>query len=310
VTGRLTVDTWAPLLCLALAAAVRLPASGHAPTAVAGALAAPLAAIAAAWMAGPGAAPWAGCLLALSPIHALASRQVAPESLLVTTLLVAVWLLAVLERYGHPALAVALGLVVGGLASGGAPAFAAVAILLPSWLALRRERRAAAFLSAVVALAVGAAAIVPGLARSPFDYGEIAPSIPATTLQGLVRCAGASFTRVMGLEYHLVVSQARYVLPLTALFVALMVRGAMRLSARPRGLLVAGTLVPLALGAVMALVTGQVAPLQANRLLAALPFVALLTANGLASLSGTRAWAAGTLVGGILAAFLALALAR
>jgi hypothetical protein len=126
----------------------------------------------------------------------------------------------------------------------------------------------------------------------------------------VVRCTGASFTRVLGLEYQLVVPHARYVLPLTALFVTLMLRGAVSLPARPRSLLVAGTLLPFALAAVMALVTGRVAPLQANRQLAALPFAALLTATGLATLRGRSAWAAGALVGGTLAAFLALALAR
>ena len=142
------------------------------------------------------------------------------------------------------------------------------------------------------------------------DYGAIPASIPATSFQGLVRCSGASFTRVIGLEYHLLVSHSRYLLPLTLLFVALMVRGASRLPARPRGLLVAGVLLPFALAAVLALTTGRVTPLQAQRLVAALPFVALLMASGLASLRGLLAWAAGTAVLGTLAAFLALALAR
>jgi hypothetical protein len=298
------------LLCLLAAAALRIPESAHLPAALAGALAAPIAAAAAAAMVRPRAALWAGGFLALSPIHTLASRQAAPEALLVTSLLVAVWLLAALDQHGQRALAAALGLVVGGLLACGTLGFAAAALLLLAWLALRRGRRSAAWLAAGMALAVVAAAASLGLARSPFDYGEIPPWIPETTLAGVVRCAGASFTRVIGLEYQLVVPQARYAVPLTAIFVALMVQGAVRLPARWRALLLAGTFIPIALGAVMALVTGRVSPLQANRLLAALPFVALLMASGLASLSRARAWPAGTLVGGALAAFLALALAR
>ena len=237
------------VLCLVLAAAARVPSSAHLPTAAAGAFAAPLAAIVAAQIAWPRAALFAGLLLALSPIHALASRQAAPEALLVTSLLIALWLLALLDRHGRSALAIALGLVVGGLLACGVAAFAAVATLLPSWLAWRRERRAAASLSAVVALAVVAAAGFLGLARSPFDYGEIPAWMPATTLDRAVRCTGSSFTRVIGLEYHLVVSHSSHLLPLTALFVALMVRGAIRLPARPRGLLLAGALLPFVLGA-------------------------------------------------------------
>jgi hypothetical protein len=115
---------------------------------------------------------------------------------------------------------------------------------------------------------------------------------------------------VAGLEYHLAVPHARYVLPVTALFVALMALGAARLSPRSRGLLVAGAALPFALGATLALVTGRVMPLQATRLVAALPFLAVLLAVGLASLRGRRAWAAGAIVAASLLAFLALALAR
>jgi uncharacterized membrane protein YdjX (TVP38/TMEM64 family) len=67
---------------------------------------------------------------------------------------------------------------------------------------------------------------------------------------------------------------------------------------------------PFLLGVALALVTGRVVPLQAHRMLPALPFAALLTAAGLASLRGVRAWAAGILVGGTVAAFLAVALLR
>jgi hypothetical protein len=149
-----------------------------------------------------------------------------------------------------------------------------------------------------------------GLARSPLDFGEIPSWVPETTAAGVARCAGASFTRVAGIEYHLVVSQARYVLPLTALFVGLMAWGAARLPRRARELLVAGTALPFLLGFALALAAGRVTPLQAHRLVAALPFVALLLAVGLASLRGWRAWVAGVTVGGTVVAFLALALAR
>ena len=80
--------------------------------------------------------------------------------------------------------------------------------------------------------------------------------------------------------------------------------------ARGRGLLVAGALLPFALGATLALATGRVTPLQATRLLAGLPFVAILMAVGLASLRGRRAWAAGAAALGALLSFLTLALAR
>jgi len=303
-----------------LAASMRLPGLGagegpseaalRLPSAIAGALGTGLAALVAAELAGPVAAFWAGGLIALSPIYTLASREATPEAPLVLILLLALWLVVRVEASGRNVDATALGLAVGGLAVSGVAAFAAVAILLPAWAALSRERRGVALLAALVALAMTAAAGVFGLARSPFDYGDIPPWMPATTLAGVVRCTGASFTRVVGLEYHLAVSQARYVLPLLALFVVLMLRGAARLPARTRGLLVAGTLLPFAFGAAMALITGRVTPLQANRLLAALPFVAVLMATSLASLRGTRAWAAGTTVAGTLVAFLALALAR
>ena len=51
-------------------------------------------------------------------------------------------------------------------------------------------------------------------------------------------------------------------------------------------------------------------PLQAMRLLAGLPFVAVLMAAGLASLGGLRAWTGGAVVGGALVSFLTLALVR
>jgi len=300
----------ASVLVLLLAAAVRLTASDHLAVALLGALGAPLAALVAWQVVGPHAAPWAGILVALSPIHTLVSRAAGAEAPLVLLLLAALWLMLGLELEASPLRAMAVGFALGTLVASGVTAFAAVALLSLIWLTWRPERRALGALSASTAgTLVGAAALL-GLARSPLDYGEIPAWIPETTLERVVRCAGASFTRVIGLEYQLLVSHARYLLPLTALLVALMLRGAKRLPARPRGLLLAGALVPFALGAAMSVVTGRMTPLQANRLLAALPFVALLMASGLGSLSGTRAWAAGTAVAGTLAAFLALALRR
>jgi hypothetical protein len=124
----------------------------------------------------------------------------------------------------------------------------------------------------------------------------------------MARCAGASFTRVAGLEYHLVVSRALEVVPLTALAVGLMALGASRVEPRTRALLVAGAALPFLLGLALAPALGRVAPLQAHRMIAGLPFVAVLMAIGLASLRGLGASMAGAAVGGTVAAFLALAL--
>lgn len=261
----------------------------------------------AARLVGRSAAPWAAALLALSPIHLQAILGAGPDALLVPCLLSALWLVVSLEARDRLPLAAALGLALGGLAASGVAAFAGVAVLLTAFVATRRAR---ALVAPGVAIAVVAAAALVGLARAPFGYGDAARWIPETTAGGVIRCAGASFTRVVGLEYQLVVPHARYALPLTALFVALMVRGALRLPPRARVLLVAGASLPFALGATLALFTGRVTPLQASRLIAALPFTALLTAAGLASLRGARAWAAGTAVLGSLAASLALALGR
>jgi 4-amino-4-deoxy-L-arabinose transferase-like glycosyltransferase len=279
------------------------------PSAVAGVLAAALAALVAAEIAGPCAAAWAGALVALSPIHTLASRAAGPEAPLVLVMLVALALLARVESSGSRSLAAALGLAVGVLAVSGVAAFAAVALVPLAWLALRADRRPAAGLAAAVAVASAAVAGLLGLARSPLDYGEIPTWVPETTASGIARCTGASFTRVMGLEYQLAVSHARHVIPLTAIFVALILWGVARLPARPRGLLAVGAVLPFAVGATLALATGRVTPLQAGRLLAALPFLALLLAAGLASLRGWRAWGSGAVVGGTLVAFLSLTLA-
>jgi hypothetical protein len=228
---------------------------------LAGVAAAPLAGVAGVALAGPSTGAWAAGLVALSAIHALASRGGRSETLLVLVELL-------------------------GLAGLG-------------WL--ERSRRRWAWTSGLATLAAQAAWL---LSYAPEAWA------PETTAWRLVRCSGASLTRVLGIEYELVVPHARYALPLTALFVALALRGAGRLAALARWVLVAGAALPFALGAVLALASGNVAALQAQRLAAALPFWALLVASGLASLAPTRAWAAGAAVLGSLAAFLALALVR
>ncbi len=233
-----------------------------------------------------------------------------PEAPLVLLLLSALALFVRVSLSGRTGTAVALGLVLGLLASAGIAAFAAVSVVPLLSLALRPDRRDAAARAAVAALGAIAALALLGLARSPLDFGEIPSWIPASSLSGIARCTGASFTRIAGLEYHLAVSHARYVIPLTALVVGLMAWGALRLPGWARAALVAGAVLPFALGAVLALATGRVLPLQATRLLAALPFVALLVGAGLGSLRGGRAVAAGAAVTGVLVAFLALALAR
>ena len=280
------------------------------PSALAGALAAALAALVAGWVAGAAAAAWAGVFVALSPIFTLASREAVPDAPLVLLLLLALALFVHASQSGRAGTSVALGLVLGFVASAGIPAFAAVALVPLLALGHRPDRRAAAARAAAAAVGAVAALALLGLARSPLDFGEIPTWIPAATASGIVRCTGASFTRVAGLEYHLAVSHARYVVPLTALVVGLMAWGARRLPGWARGPLAAGAVLPFALGAVLALATGRVLPLQATRLVAALPFVALLVGAGLGSLRGWRAWASGAAVAGTLAIFLALALAR
>jgi hypothetical protein len=217
-------------------------------------------------------------------------------------------LLVEVERSGRRAVASALGLVLGGLAASGTAGAAAFALLALVWLASRADRRSAASLAAATGLVVLAGIALAGRARSPLDLGEIPSWVPETTASGIARCAGASFTRVAGLEYHLVVSQARHVVPLTALFVGLMAWGALLLPRRERTLLVAGTALPFLVGVALAPAVGRVTPLQAHRMLAALPFVAPLMAVALASLRGLRALLAGATVGATVAAFLVLAL--
>ena len=280
------------------------------PSGLAGVLAAALAALVAGQIAGPWTAAWAGGLVALSPIHTLASRDAGPEAPLVFLLLASLALALRVESSGDRGAALLLGLPLGLLASSGVAPFAALALLTPLWLLRRPDRRVATAVAVSVAAVVGGGAALLSLARSPFDFSEIPAWIPEVTAEGILRCTGASFTRVAGLEYHLAVSRAYYAAPLTALFAGLMAWGTARLPARARGLLVAGALLPFALGATLALATGRVMPLQASRLLAGLPFVAVLVAAGLASLAGWRLWAAGAVVGGTLVWFLTLALVQ
>jgi mannosyltransferase len=303
-----------PLHAAGLAAWTRVAGTSEialrVPSALAGALAAALAALVAGWVAGAPAAAWAGAFVALSPIFTLASREAVPEAPLLLLLLLALALFVRASQGGRDGTSTALGLVLGLLASAGIPAFAAVALVPLVALALRADRRAAAARVAAAAVVAIAALALLGLARSPLAFGEIPSWIPAASMSGIVRCTGASFTRVAGLEYHLAVSHARHVLPLTALVVGLMAWGARRLPGWARGPLLAGAVLPFALGAVLALATGRVLPLQATRLVAALPFVALLVGAGLGSLRGWRAAVGGAAVGGALVAFLGLALAR
>ncbi len=294
-----------------LAAAVRLPGLGARglPSAAAGTLSAGLGALVGGAVAGPAGATGAGVVLALSPIHVLASREAGVEAALVFLVLLALALAAYAPATGTPSV-LALGATVGLLWTAGVAAAAAAALAPLAWLALRPDRRRHAGLAAAAALATAAGVAALGLARSPFDLGVIPSWIPEATPSGVVRCAGASFTRLLGLEYHLLVAHARAVLPVTLLLVALMVLGARRLERPARWAFAFGAVLPFALGAALAVATGRVAPLQAGRLLAALPFLAVLTAAGLASLRGRAAKAVALAVAVALSAFLALALAR
>lgn len=261
-------------------------------------------------IAGARAAAWAALLLALTPILALAIRAGSASGALVVVLLASLGLAAWADSSGRATAALLLGAATAVLAVSGEASFAAVAGLPVAWLAARPERRPQAGGALATALAAAAALALLGRARSPVDYGAGAAYLPATTLESLARCTGASFTRVVGLEYQLVVPRALDVLPLTLALVALMARGAARMPARVRGPIVAGALLPFAVAAAMAAVTGHVGPMQADRQLGALPFTALLMGSGLASLGGRAAWLAGLAVVATLGGFLALALAR
>jgi hypothetical protein len=244
--------------------------------------------------------------VALTPILVVACRGGSPIVPLLLLLLALLWLVLECDASGRRAAAVVTGLAAGALAASGEMAFAAVSTLCVAWLGLEARRRTQAGLAAALALGVVAALALAGYARSPLDYGAYGSSLPRTTLESLVRCSGASFTRLLGLDYHLAFPQARYALPLTLAFVALMVRGGMEVPPRTRGLLVTGALAPSSLAAVVAVTTGTVAPMQADRLLAAVPFTALLLGNGIASIPGRAGWAAGLAVAGLLVFFLAL----
>lgn len=278
------------------------------PSALAGGVAVALVAWIALMLAGPLAAASAGLLAALSPVHTLASREAAAGSPLLLVLLLALGLSVRAERETGPgAFAIAHGLALGLLASGPA-AFSVIAILQVVWLVSRPERRSAAWTTALVSLAVVAVAAWCGLLRSPLAEGSDLDWVPAVTLPGLLRCGGASFTRIAGLEYHLVAAHARYVAPLTLFVLWLVVLGARALPLRQRWLLVGSLAAPFVVGAILSVTTGTVAPLQAWRMLPGAPFVAILAGVGLASLEGARFRAAAGLATLATGGFLALAL--
>jgi hypothetical protein len=275
---------------------------------VGGALAAAAVASVAGLVGGPWAVGAAGVLVALSPIHVLASRQAGPEALASFVLAASLWLTLRVGGTRRSGLAVGLGLLLGFLATG-PPALLGLAVLQLAWLARRPEGRRSFLVATGMAILVAVAAGAGGLLRSPLAEGAELGWVPATTALGAIRCAGASFTRVAGVEYHLVVSHARSLAPLTLAIISLAVLGGRRLEAAPRRLLVGGVVLPFALGAVLALLTGTVAPLQAHRMLPALPFLAVLVAVGLAGLPPRLRWGTSATIVGIVAIFLFLALA-
>ena len=254
------------------------------------------------------AAAVAGLLVALSPLHTLASREAALGPPLLMVLVLALGLAVRLDGETRSlVVAAAHGLTLGLLAIGPA-AFAVAAVLQIAWLATRPERRPAAAVSTLVALAVVAVAGWSGLLRSPLAEGSDLDWVPATTVLGLIRCAGASFTRVAGLEYHLLSAHARSFAPLSVLILSLVVLGARTLTPHRRWLFLGGMVAPFAVGAFVSLVTGSVAPLQAWRMLPAVPFVAVLAGAGVASLGRGSSRAAAGLVLLSTGGFLAVAL--
>ena len=283
-------------------AALRLP------SAIAGSMTVALVVWVTLLVAGLHAAAAAGLLVALSPLHGLASREAAlgPPLLMVLVLALALAVRLDSERRSF-VVAAAHGLTLGLLAIGPA-AFAVAAPLQIAWLATRSERRPAAAVSALVAFAVVAVAGWSGLLRSPLAEGSDLDWAPATTVLGLLRCAGASFTRVAGLEYHLVASHARSLAPLTVLVLSLVALGARTLSPHRRWLFLGSMVAPFAVGAFLSIVTGSVAPLQAWRMLPAVPFVAVLAGAGVASLGRGSSRAAAGLVLLSTGGFLAVAL--
>lgn len=301
-----------PLYTAALAGWTRLAGSSESslrlPSALAGALTVALAAVVGAQVAGPSAAVWAGLLIALSPIQVLQSREASPAAVLLLCLVASLAVLLRLDAGAGRGAAATHGLLLGVLGASGLAGVAALAALQLVWLAWKRERRPAAALSSLAAVLAMAVAGALGLFRSPLAPIDAPGWVPPTTLSGLARCAGASFTRVAGLEYHLVVPHARHVAPLTLGVVALVALGALRTPLRPRCLLLAGTALPFALGAALALSTGRVTPLQAARLVYALPFLVSLAGAGIASLPARTARLAGAAAAAGLGFFLVLAL--
>lgn len=261
----------------------------------------------AARLSGPRAGGAAGLLAALSPIHTLAAGDATLEPTLTLWASVTLWLALRVDAGERPQAALGLGLLLGLMASGSA-SLLGLAVLLVLWLAWRPDGRSTTALAVGVALLVLVLAGGLGLLRSPLSEGAEVDWAPSTTLLGMVRCAGASFTRIAGFEYHLVVSHAWFLAPLNLVVIALALLGARQLPPRTRWLLLGGIAVPFALGALLSAVTGRVTPLQASRMMPALPSLAALTGVGLTSLRGWRLWLGGAVVLGATAFFLGLAM--
>lgn len=259
-------------------------------------------------LAGMWGAAGAGLLAALSPIHTLASRGAATsEVALVLLAALSLWLVLRVDADSRWLEVVGFGLSEGALASVSAAGLG-LAIFQLAWLAARPARRPSAALSTALAVAFMVLAAGLGLHHSPLSEGADVVWAPATTLAGMVRCAGASFTRVAGFEYQLVVSRALCLAPLTLVVIALALLGGLRAPARPRWLFLGAVAVPFALGALLALLTGRVTPLQAGRMIAALPALIVLAGTGLASLRGGRLVAVSVVVLGATTLFLGLVL--
>jgi mannosyltransferase len=302
------VPLYPPALRLWARAAGSSEAASRLPSALAGAATAGLVALAGGLIAGPGPAALAGLLVALSPIHVAASREASPTALLVLLLSFSLVLALRLEARRRPGEAVPLGLALGLVAASGVPAASGIALLVLAWLAVAGRDRRAFVLAVLAAAGVVAFSAGEGLLCSPVAPLDVPGWVPRTSAAGLLRCSGASFTRVAGFEYHLLVPHARYVLPLTLVAVFLLVRGATRLPRSRRVLLLSAAFLPFVLGATLSLSSGHVTPLQASRLVPALPFLAVLVAAGTASLPGRRGVLVALGYAVALALFLALSL--
>jgi hypothetical protein len=279
------------------------------PFALAGAACAALAAAAGGAVGGAGIAWLAGMLLALSPLLTAASIEIGPDPVHALLVCASLWAVLRAERAGGWRPAVLLGLTAGLLLGSGVIGPVALALLSLAWLAWPRERRGEAGLSAASAAATLLLLAALGLSRSPLHPLDTPAWVPQTTVSGLLRCTGASLTRVAGIEYHLLVPHARYALPATLAFAALAVAGARRIRPRLAVLLACGALLPPVLAMAGALALGRVTPLQAHRLLPALPFVALLMAVGTGTLAGARCRLASALGMAVVATGLTLVLA-